>query len=289
MGGYNIKDTYLSPLKYSMGMRIFNERMKMTRSSDYRISRQQFINVDFAFTRNPAETASSFAGFVDYSLGYHYHFQPQPALKLLAGASVRALGGFIYNTRNGNNPASAKVETDLNLSAMAIYKFQVNNYPFALLCYQIEILVAGVMFSPHYGQSYYEIFNLGNSEGVVLFSSLHNKFAMRNFLTADFPVGNFTIRAGYLNTFTKNGCERNSESCRFKFVPYRICQRVYCFWRQTFKAKPSVITVHTINLMKRNITYCLCLIVAFLTFVRESRRIYVVSAGKFRSALENHG
>ena len=218
VGGYNIKDTYLSPLKYSgWGMRILNERMKMTRLSDYRISRQQFINVDFAFTRNPAETASSFAGFVDYSLGYHYHFQPQPALKLLAGASVRVLGGFIYNTRNGNNPASAKVETDLNLSAMAIYKFQVNNYPFALR-YQIEIPVAGVMFSPHYGQSYYEIFNLGNSEGVVLFSSLHNKFAMRNFLTADFPVGNFTIRAGYLNTFTKtdvNGIQSHVVSNSF--------------------------------------------------------------------------
>lgn len=218
VGGYNIKDTYLSPLKYSgWGMRILNERMKMTKLADYNISRQQFINVDVAFTRNPAETASSFAGFVDYSLGYHYHFQPQPALKLLTGASIRGLGGFIYNTRNGNNPASAKAEIDLNLSAMAIYKLVLNNYPLVLR-YQIEVPVAGVLFSPHYGQSYYEIFNLGNSDGVIQSSSLHNKFAIRNFLTADFPVGNCTIRIGYLNTYSRtdvNGIQSHVVSNSF--------------------------------------------------------------------------
>ena len=122
-----------------------------------------------------------------------------PGLKLLAGGAVHGMGGFIYNTRNGNNPASAKADIDLNISAMAIYKLRVKEYPMTLR-YQFTIPFAGVLFSPHYGQSYYEIFNLGNASGVVQFNSFHNKFAMKNFFTVDFPVCNFTIRAGYLNS-----------------------------------------------------------------------------------------
>lgn len=202
-GGYRLMDTYLSPgkkLDYKgWGLRILNERMKMTRLADYRISRQQLISVDVASTDNPASTATDFGGFVDYSLGYHYHFTVLPGLKLLAGASAHGLVGFIYNTRNGNNPASAKADIDLNLSGMAIYSFKIREYPLTLR-YQLTVPFAGVLFSPHYGQSYYEIFNLGNNSGVVQFNSLHNKFALKNYFTVDFPVGNLTARAGYLHS-----------------------------------------------------------------------------------------
>lgn len=203
VGGYKLMDTYLSPgkkLDYTgWGLRILNERMKMTHLAGYRISRQQLINVDVASTDNPAGTATDFAGFADYTLGYHYHFPLLPGLKLLAGASVHGMAGFIYNTRNGNNPASAKADIDLNLSGMAIYSFKIKNYPLTVR-YQLTVPFAGVLFSPHYGQSYYEIFNLGNSGGVIQFNSFHNKFALKNYLTVDFPAGNLTVRAGYLHS-----------------------------------------------------------------------------------------
>lgn len=202
-GGYNLLDTYLSPgqkMKYAgWGLRVMNERMKMVPLSDYRVSRQQFISVDMAFTDNGAGTASDFAGFIDYTLGYHYHFPLLPGLKLLAGGAAHGMTGFIYNTRNGNNPASAKADIDLNFSGMLIYGLKIKNYPLTFR-YQLTIPFAGVFFSPHYGQSYYEIFDLGNSSGVVQFNSFHNKFAMKHYGTVDFPVGNLTIRAGYLNS-----------------------------------------------------------------------------------------
>ena len=68
-------------------------------------------------------------------------------LKLLAGGAVHGMSGFIYNTRNGNNPASAKADIDLNISAMAIYKLRVKEYPMTLR-YQFTIPFAGVLFSP---------------------------------------------------------------------------------------------------------------------------------------------
>lgn len=203
VGGYNLMDTYLSPglesKRYTgIGFRVMNERMRMLR--DERFSRQQVISVDFATTENGAASATDLAGFVDYSLGYHYHLQElMPGLRLMAGGSAHGMAGFIYNTRNGNNPASAKADIDLNISAMAIYRLKIGNYPITMR-YQFSMPFAGIMFSPHYGQSYYEIFDLGNSSGVVKFNSFHNKIAFRNFITADLPVGNFTIRAGFLNS-----------------------------------------------------------------------------------------
>ncbi|MDL2281922.1 DUF3316 domain-containing protein [Parabacteroides sp. OttesenSCG-928-G06] len=203
-GGYNLEDTYLTPGKnvnYSgWGLRILNERMRMVSLANHNVSRQQMLNIDVATTDNPAESATDFAGFIDYSLGYHYRFHPLPRLKILTGASARGMAGFIYNTRNGNNPASAKVDVDLNLSALAIYGMRIKNNPLTLR-YQLELPVMGVMFSPHFGQSYYEIFNLGNYDGIIRFNSFHNKFAIKNYLTADFSVGNFTLRAGYLHSY----------------------------------------------------------------------------------------
>jgi hypothetical protein len=87
-------------------------------------------------------------------------------------------------------------DVDLNISALAIYEFRIKRHPLTLR-YQVETPFVGVMFSPNYDQSYYEIFSLGNTSDVITLASFHNKRALRNYLTLDFPVGGWTIRAGY--------------------------------------------------------------------------------------------
>lgn len=203
IGGYNLRDTYLSPstdINYTGWVaRILNERMKVVRLADDKVSRQQLINVEFGSTHNGVETANEYAGFVDYSLGYHYRFTHLlPGLKVLTGASARLTGGFIYNTRNSNNPVSGKGDFDLNLSAMAIYNFKIKNLPLTFR-YQAEVPFAGVLFSVHKGEPYYFL-TQGGSDGIVRFSSFHNKFAMKNYFTLDIPVSSFTVRVGYLNS-----------------------------------------------------------------------------------------
>ena len=199
-------DTYLSPgapeRNYTgAGFSVLHERMQMTRLADQRISRQQLFRGELARTENGASTATDLAGFATYSLGYHYHFTtPLPDLQLLAGAMAQGWLGFIYNTRNGNNPASTKADADLRLSAMAFYTLRIKGYPIRLR-YQGAIPFAGVCFSPHYNQSYYEIFDLGNHAGVVQFNSFHNKWAYQQLLTADFPVGALTLRVGFLGNY----------------------------------------------------------------------------------------
>lgn len=214
IGGYNLRDTYLSPstdIRYTGWVaRILNERMKIVRLAAGRISRQQLIDVEFGSTRNGAGTANEYAGFVDYSLGYHYRLEPlRPGLKILAGASARLSGGFIYNTRNSNNPASGKADFDLNLSAMAIYNFTIREFPLTFR-YQAEMPFAGLLFSVHKGEPYYFLSQGGSDGSVVKVSSFHNKFAMRNYFTLDVPVSSFTFRVGYLNSMYRtdvNGIE----------------------------------------------------------------------------------
>jgi hypothetical protein len=109
------------------------------------------------------------------------------------------MGGFIYNTRNGNNPLSAKADMDVGLSVLVFYTFHINRKPIALR-YQGELPFAGVFFAPPYKSSYYEIFNEGNTSQIIAINSFHNKVALRNYMTIDIPIHNSTLRMGYLHS-----------------------------------------------------------------------------------------
>jgi len=144
-GNSQVKDTYLSPFDYTgWGGRILNERMTILPSK--RFSRQQMISVDISSTKNPAENVNDFGTFVDYSLGYHYRLV-RGKFSWLAGTTAHLMGGFIYNTRNGNNPLSAKVDIDLGLSVILFYTFTINEHPLTLR-YQGELPFAGIFFAP---------------------------------------------------------------------------------------------------------------------------------------------
>jgi len=203
VGGYMMKDTYLSNEKYGgLGYRFMNERMRLTPSTSQKISRQSIVNVEIASLMNGARNANFLSAFADYSLGYHYRFFLSPYFKILTGGSVRGMFGMVYNTRNGNNPMTVHADIDLNLSMLAIYEFRTKKYPLAIR-YQVETPFAGALFSPVYDQSYYEIFSLGNTAEIINFNSFHNKFAMRNYLMFDFPIASVTMRVGYFGILYK--------------------------------------------------------------------------------------
>lgn len=196
-GFTNVFDTYLSPQEYKgVEFRISRESMRITRWGNGNFSRQVFFEGNVGYTENRVDNNHMLSALVHWSYGVHYHFPLTENFRLLAGASGDINGGFLYNLRNGNNPAQARAYANLAASGMAIWKVRIKNYPITLR-YQLDMLLMGVMFSPHYGQSYYEIFSLGHGEGVVKFTSLHNQPSLRQRLTADFPVGRATLRLGY--------------------------------------------------------------------------------------------
>jgi hypothetical protein len=127
----------------------------------------------------------------------HYRFEPVHKLRFFAGMQGSGLLGFIYNTRNGNNPVSAKAHVNLNLSGMAVYQFQIKKQPIRLR-YQASIPFVGVLFSPEFGQSYYEI-GEGTDANLVYFSSFHNHLALRNLLSVELLFPSCTLRLAYMN------------------------------------------------------------------------------------------
>lgn len=198
IGVTNVFDTYLSPQEYTgIDFRISRESMRMTKWADGKLSLQSFFQADLGYTHNKADNNNTFSALANWNYGLHYNFPITSNFKLLAGGLADLNGGFVYNLRNTNNPASARAYINLDASGMAIWDLRIKNYPLTLR-YQINLPLMGVMFSPHYGQSYYEIFSLGNSSGVVKFTSLHNQPSLRQMLTVDFRVGRGKMRLGYI-------------------------------------------------------------------------------------------
>ncbi len=198
VGAANMYDTYLSPQEYKgVEVRVARESMRMTRWADGNLSLQNFLQGYVNYTHNRVDNNNMLAAQVNWNYGLHYHIPLTDNFRLLAGGLADLNGGFLYNLRNGNNPASARAYLNIDASVMAVWDVRIKRYPIRLR-YQLNLPVMGVMFSPHYGQSYYEIFSLGNADGVVKFTSLHNQPSLRQMLTADLPVGRLKMRLAYL-------------------------------------------------------------------------------------------
>ena len=175
VGFTNVFDTYLSPQEYKgIDFRISRESMRMTRLMGGNVSLQTFFQADLGYTHNKVDNNNTFSGLANWNYGLHYNFPITSNFKLLAGGVGDFNGGFVYNLRNGNNPAQARAYINLAASGMAIWELRIKNRPITLR-YQVNLPLAGIMFMPNYGQSYYEIFTLGHWDGVVNFTSLHNQ------------------------------------------------------------------------------------------------------------------
>lgn len=196
IGSSNMYDTYLSPLKYKgTSFRLVDERMKRTSWFNNRFSRQQIIDLEVTSTLNPAGNAREYSIMGQYNWGGHYNLFRTDRFRFSIGALWNVSAGVIYNQRNSNNPASAKAHSNINFSMIGFY-----NWKRITFRGQLDTPLVGILFSPHYGQSYYEI-SLGNSVGVVNFASIHNQRALRSYFTADIPVSKISLRVGYLGSF----------------------------------------------------------------------------------------
>lgn len=196
IGTANMYDTYLSPLEYKgFSIHLMYEQMRRTTWFNYKFYKQQVLELEFSKGDSPAKNVSEYYALLSYRLGGHYRVYNTDKFRLGIGGFWDINAGVLYNERNGNNPASARAYSNLNLSLQASYKLK----QFAVR-WQMDTPLMGILFSPKYGQSYYEI-SLGNSVGVVNFASLHNQRALRNYITVDIPINTYTLRVGYLGSW----------------------------------------------------------------------------------------
>ena len=198
IGHTNLLDTYLSPMEYTgPELRILRENIRNTKYMDGKVYRQSLFQANVSLTENKAGTGSEFAFLANWNLAYHYSFYKSGKWQLQAGPNLDLNGGMIYNMRNSNNPVNAKAYANLGASGMAIYHFKIKKHPF-MLRYQLNVPLLGVMFSPEYGQPYYEMSIAKDFGKNIRFTSLHNQPSVRQFITLDFPIRNTTLRVGYV-------------------------------------------------------------------------------------------
>ncbi|MDR2085825.1 MAG: DUF3316 domain-containing protein [Dysgonamonadaceae bacterium] len=198
IGSASVYDTYLSPLEYKgVNFGALYEQMEMTGWLSGRIVAQQLLFFELSTTENLTGTASNYAGNLEYSYGLYYRFKPVHRFRFFAGMQADALLGFIYNSRNGNNPATAKVNLNLNLSGMATYHFRIKRQPVQLR-YQLNLPAIGSLFSPQFGQSYYEI-GLGDGQPLFHLASFHNQRIINQLFSIELPLHSSILRLAYVN------------------------------------------------------------------------------------------
>lgn len=195
-GSSSVADSYLSPITYRGWSAAFAyERMQAMKFDPDNWVMQLNARIELDRGRNHADNATTWRIDGTFSWGMLRRWHPLQALTIAAGGSTGIDAGCIYNPRNSNNPASAKLAWTVNATAYAAYNFRIGRLPVTLR-YQPVLPLAGIFFAPEYDELYYEIY-LGNHDGLVHFAWPGNRFAMTNLFTADLHFGATSLRLGY--------------------------------------------------------------------------------------------
>lgn len=136
---------------------------------------------------------SRLASLVKPSSSTDFHLQ--------AGFTANANLGFLYDMTTSNNPAQARLALNIMPSAVATYGFPIKQQHFSLR-YELNLPLVGIMFSPNYGQSYYEIFTQGNYDHNIVPTTFVSAPTFRQILTLDWLLSEkWALRIGYLGNY----------------------------------------------------------------------------------------
>lgn len=197
-GRVRLQDTYLSPLDYSgPQLFIFRSLERPTRLLDSKVLFHGEFRADISSTQPRKENATYLGGTLGYTAAWLYGWTLSQRFKLCAGPQLAGLVGGLYNTRNGNNPAQVYLETNLGAALQLSYSLRIKHYPITI-SNQLGVPLLGAMFTPAYGQSYYEIFSLGHTDHNIRATHPFNAPSFSDRLTVDFPCRKSILRIGYL-------------------------------------------------------------------------------------------
>lgn len=216
-GSTAIYDAYLSPLDYQgpgISVTMITEKRSrwshrqitdsLWHSSIPRLSTYHILDITAATTKNPKGNAHIYDAQLSFAAGWHYNWLFHPGarqrIRLRAGGLLELTGGGSFSTRNGNNPGQGRAALDIAASVIADYSFpspfRRQQTPWTLRV-AADAPLAGVMFTPQYGQSYYELFELGHYNGNVVGTWPGNVPSARLFATLSIPVGRAHLAIGY--------------------------------------------------------------------------------------------
>ena len=200
-GGHtSMLDTYLSPLRYGGAhVALLSECFTQTKAPNGRWFSQSLFALHGDYATPRTGNGLTVGGMADYSHTYYYRLPlKSKQWSFYAGPQGQLRIGGIYNLRNSNNPAQLKLGVNLAASTMVKYAFTLWSTPMNVRL-QADLPLLGMAFGPDYGQSYYEIFYLGQSRGCVHVTSLHNNLSLRANANYDVQLKSCTVRLTLAN------------------------------------------------------------------------------------------
>ena len=224
IGPSRILDTYISQEKYS-GVGITYLYIRAGKKPNKRWQNNIEHEVDLSKTRDRSHTTSMLEGNYNLywgrvatvasmtsrtsrtsegeetSMTSMASISSQPSFLLQAGLAANVNLGFLYDMSTSNNPAQARFALNLMPVGIATYGFDMKEQHFSLR-YELNLPLVGLMFSPNYGQSYYEIFSRGNYDHNIVPTTFVSAPNFRQLLTLDWQVSEkWAVRVGYLGNY----------------------------------------------------------------------------------------
>lgn len=201
IGSSHILDTYITQEKFSgIGFTFLNirEREKPQKRWNNVIEHE----IDLSSTKDRGHSTTMLEGSYNLYWGRFRQWRLlDDKLQLQAGGTANAVLGFLYDMTNSNNPAQARIGLNIMPTGIATYDFSLWQKRFALR-YELNVPLVGLMFSPNYGQSYYEIFSLGNYDHNIVPTTFISAPTFRQLLTLDWRTGKkWSVRIGYLGNY----------------------------------------------------------------------------------------
>lgn len=189
VGGIILKDEYLSPLQYGgftvsytnetsqLRYRPLSHGVPFTQrllgnipreASNTWLSQRHFIVV-LGQSKNPAGNATISHLQARLSGSRQYNIYQGEWGRVYLGPGYTLGAGGLYSSRNGNNPATLKLDGSLSLMASYSYRLPWIKFP-ALIRVSSRTDLIGVQWGQEYGESYYELY--------YLTEAWHKRFAL---------------------------------------------------------------------------------------------------------------
>lgn len=202
IGQINRLDTYLSPEKYKGSDFRFISDIYRIRLDRWNLNFTHEGAIDY--THNRADNANTLAGHYDFAFSMLKAIKHRHDYGIHVGFMSDLYAGFAYNMRNtANNPAQGYASLSVGGAMKAYYNVNIGS-KYLKINYEGRLPLVGIMFSPEYGQSYYELStNRSYDKNVVVTSIAVPQY--RHQLSVDYPINEHTcIRTGYLGDYRQS-------------------------------------------------------------------------------------
>ena len=197
IGHTNSLDTYLTPVEY-VGASLFllHRTERTARWGKERVAVQATYSGYAALPRSKADDDPALEGGLNAAVAWLYRFRPVGRWAFALGGMAEAESGFTYLVRGGNNPAQGRLAVHLGMTGRVVRPFRVGRQQWEARA-QVDVPLVGGMFTPNYGQSYYEIFSLGHYDKNVRATHPWNAPSARLTATLTLPLWGARLSLGY--------------------------------------------------------------------------------------------